>query len=82
MLVDDYRSSSRTKMSSHRIFDSSVYFMPKSAAQLYSRMLERLESASKPKILPFERLMENLAQRGGIRSHYTQDIDCRTVRLP
>ena len=82
VLVDDFRSSSGTKMSSKNIFRSSVYSNPEAAKQLHSIMLKTFESASDPKFTPFETLMENLAKVGRVQRHYTQNIDCRTARLP
>jgi NAD-dependent SIR2 family protein deacetylase len=81
-IVDDFRSSSRTKVSSRRVFDSSAYSIPNWTAELHSRMLKMFEDASNHQFTPFERLMEDLAHCGRIQHHYTQNIDCRAARLP
>lgn len=81
-LVDDFRSFSGTKMSSKTIFDASAYLTQEGAEELHGRMLTIFKSASNPELTPFEAFMENLAQSGRILRHYTQNIDCRTARLP
>jgi NAD-dependent SIR2 family protein deacetylase len=78
--VEDYRKTSRTNTSSRRIFDSSAYSTPDSALQLHTRLLDIFKSAANSETTPFENFMERLAERSNIQRHYTQNIDCRSIR--
>jgi NAD-dependent SIR2 family protein deacetylase len=60
----------------------SAYSAQDAAEELHRRMLKIFESASKPELTPFETFMENLAQCSRVQRRYTQNIDCRTARLP
>ncbi|KAF1964745.1 DHS-like NAD/FAD-binding domain-containing protein, partial [Bimuria novae-zelandiae CBS 107.79] len=80
--VDDFRSFSRTKMSSRNLFHSSAYCIPERATQLHNQLLTIYKSASTSDPTSFDGLMEEWAQCGRVRRHYTQNIDCRSDRLP
>jgi len=69
-------------MSSKRLFHSSAYSTKEGAEELHERLLTIYKSASRPEFTPFESLMETLAQSSRICRHYTQNIDCRSARLP
>ncbi|KIV98413.1 uncharacterized protein PV09_09763 [Verruconis gallopava] len=77
-----FKSFSRTKMASRNIFDLSAYSSLDSANLLHQSELQILESASRGEPQPFELFMEELAQLGRLHRHYTQNIDCRTSKLP
>jgi NAD-dependent SIR2 family protein deacetylase len=53
-----------------------------SANLLHQSELQMFELASKHEPNPFELFMEHLAQSGRLHRHYTQNIDCRTSKLP
>ena len=69
-------------MSSRNVFDFSAYSSLESANLLHQSELKIFELAFKDEPKPFELFMEQLAQSGRLRRHYTQNIDCRTSRLP
>ncbi|KAH7111872.1 hypothetical protein B0J11DRAFT_585799 [Dendryphion nanum] len=79
--ISDFYSSSRTT-SSRNIFDASAYLIPERAAKLHNQVLTIFESASKSGLKPLDYLMEAWAQSGRLLRHYTQNIDCRSDRLP
>jgi NAD-dependent SIR2 family protein deacetylase len=69
-------------MASKNVFDLSAYSSLESANLLHRSELQILESASRNEPQPFELFMEQLARSGRLHRHYTQNIDCRTSRLP
>ncbi len=69
-------------MSSRNVFDLSAYSSLESADLLHQSELKIFELASKHGPKPFELFMEQLAQSGRLHRHYTQNIDCRTSKLP
>ncbi|KAH7111075.1 DHS-like NAD/FAD-binding domain-containing protein [Dendryphion nanum] len=79
--ISDFYSSSRTN-SSRNIFDASAYLIPERAAKLHNQVLTIFESASKSGLKPHDYLMEAWAQSGRLLRHYTQNVDCRSDRLP
>ncbi|KAF2463817.1 DHS-like NAD/FAD-binding domain-containing protein [Lindgomyces ingoldianus] len=80
--VDNFCSFSGTGLSSQSLFHSSAYCILERAAQLHSQLLTIFTSASTSGPTSLDSLMEAWAQRGRIRRHYTQNIDCRSDRLP
>lgn len=81
-IVDDFRSFSRTNMSSRNVFHSSAYCIPERAAQLHNQLLTIFKSASTSDFTLLDCLMESWARCGRVRRHYTQNIDCRSDKLP
>lgn len=81
-IVDDFHSFSRTRLSSRILFHSSAYRVPGRAAQLHNQLLAIFKSASTSGLTSFDHLMEAWAHSGRVRRHYTQNIDCRSDRLP
>jgi NAD-dependent SIR2 family protein deacetylase len=69
-------------MASRNVFDLSAYSSLESANLLHQSELQILELASRDEPQPFELFMEQLAQSGRLHRHYTQNIDCRTNKLP
>jgi NAD-dependent SIR2 family protein deacetylase len=69
-------------MASRNVFDVMAYSSPESANLLHQSEMQMLELASKYDPQPFELFMEQLAQSGRLHRHYTQNIDCRTSKLP
>jgi NAD+-dependent protein deacetylase SIR2 len=80
--VPCFKSASRTKLSSKNVFDLIAYSSLESTNLLHERELEIFDLASKEEPKPFELFMEQLAQSGRLHRHYTQNIDCRTNKLP
>ena len=80
--VPDFRSTSRTKTSSATMYHSSVYSTQESADRLHDDVLQKLKSGQHAPFTPFDTFIEKLARSGRLRRHYTQNIDCRHVRLP
>jgi NAD-dependent SIR2 family protein deacetylase len=80
-IVDDFRSFSRTRVSSRNLFHSSAYCIPERATQLHNQLLTIFKSASTAGPTSLDRLMEAWAQCGRVLRHYTQNIDCRSKRL-
>jgi len=81
-IVDDFHSFSRTTNSSRNLFHSSAYGIPERATQLHNQLLNIFKSASTSGFTALDRLMESWAQSGHVLRHYTQNIDCRSDRLP
>ncbi|KAH7111419.1 DHS-like NAD/FAD-binding domain-containing protein [Dactylonectria macrodidyma] len=79
--VDDFRSVSRTKKSSHNVFDSSAYSTLESASELHEEVLKMFKSGMSSSFTKFDSFLEELAQSGRLLRHYTQNIDCRYSRL-
>jgi NAD-dependent SIR2 family protein deacetylase len=69
-------------MASRNVFDLSAYSSLESANILHQSEMQILELASRDGPQPFELFMEQLAQSGRLHRHYTQNIDCRTSKLP
>jgi NAD-dependent SIR2 family protein deacetylase len=80
--VPCFKSLSRTKIASRNDFDYTAYSSLESANLLYQSKLQILELASRNKPQPFELFMEQLAQSRRLHRYYSQNIDCRTSKLP
>ncbi|KAH7115764.1 DHS-like NAD/FAD-binding domain-containing protein, partial [Dactylonectria estremocensis] len=80
--IPDYRSSSRSKSSSHIVYDASAYSTVESADRLHTDILHKLQSGQEARITQFDTFAERLAQSNHLQSHYTQNIDCRQLKLP
>lgn len=79
--IDDFRSVSRTKKSSHNVFDSSAYSTLESASKLHEEVLRMFKSGMSSSFTTFDSFLEELARSGRLLRHYTQNIDCRQSRL-
>jgi NAD-dependent SIR2 family protein deacetylase len=82
LTVPDYRSSSRSKGSSRRVYDSSAYSSLEAAGQLNSDILSKLQNGQQASFTSFDLFAQKLAESGRLRHHYTQNMDCRQARLP